>query len=73
MCKCTYETDGMLSTALRSGRDVSPNTAEIRGSFFGFEYSGTLSTDDRKNDGAPGAGSWTQFITFSNANESCRN
>lgn len=61
----------MLSTALRSGSDVSPTAAEIKGSFFGLEYSGMLSTDDRKNDGAPGAGSWSPFITLSNANESC--
>lgn len=53
----------MLSTALRRGRAVSPNTAEIKGSFFGFEYSGILSTDERKKDGVPGAGSWLPLIT----------
>lgn len=53
----TYETDGKLSTALRNGRAVSPNTAEINGSLFGPEYSGMLSTDERTNDGDPGAGS----------------
>lgn len=73
MSNSTYETDGILSTALRSGRAVSPITAETNGSLFGLEYSGTLSTDVRINDGDPGAGSWAPFIALRNANESCEN
>lgn len=57
MCNDTHKTDGILSTALRKGRAVSPSTAEINGSFFGLEYSGMLSTDERTNEGDPGAGS----------------
>lgn len=60
----------MLSTALRSGKDVSPIVAEIKGSLFTFVYCGMLSTDERKNDGLPGEGSWSPFTIKGKANES---
>lgn len=52
----TYGTYGMLSTALRKGREVSPKTAEIKPPFFSFLSGGTLSTDARKNEGVPEGG-----------------
>lgn len=71
----TYGTDGTLSTALRNGKKRSPCVpADVKASllirFSSGSTSGTLSTDERKNDGTPGGGSCAQFITLDNVNNS---
>lgn len=60
----------MLSTALRNGNLVSPNSTVFNSSNLPKERSGTLSTADRTNAGVPGGGSCTPCTNVNNARKS---
>lgn len=67
------EKAGALSTALRNGKNVSPNVGRSENSSFALGLgtsSGILSTDDRTNDSTPGSGSWAPCNDDANAKKS---
>lgn len=70
----TYrENAGGLSTALRSGKKVSPNVGFSENDNFALYWgtsSGALSTDDRTNDRSPGPGSCAPCNDDANAKKS---